>query len=275
MGIPLLHGRFFTEHDRLGSVPVVVIDENLAKHAFGTGDAAGRRLWIQGLGSGPIQVIGVVGHVRHWGLAGDDESKVRDQVYYSFAAVPDQFMRLYSSVMSVALRTQVEPLSVVEPLRHTARGTMGDQVLHDIFTLEQLASASLARQRFLLLSFGVFAGLGLLLACVGIYGVLSYFTNRRVPEIGVRMALGASAGEVLWMILRQNLSMIFLGLVAGITVAIPAIRVLQRSVQGMRPAEPSTFAVMVAILVLAALAASFIPARRASKVDPMAALRSE
>ena len=106
MGIPLRRGRFFNGQDRLDSMPVVVIDEVLAEHALGGRDPVGQRLWMQGMGPGPVQVIGVVGHVRHWGLAGDDQSRLRDQVYYPFAQVPDRFIPLLSSVMSVAVRTQ-------------------------------------------------------------------------------------------------------------------------------------------------------------------------
>jgi len=141
--------------------------------------------------------------------------------------------------------------------------------------MEQLASASITQQRFLLLLFSIFAGLALLLACVGIYGVLAYLTSRRVPEIGVRMALGATAGKVMWLVLRQSLGMIIVGVGIGISGAWMAGRVLQHAVQGMQPAEPSTFAIMIPLLVVAALLASFIPARRASQVNPVIALRQE
>jgi ABC-type antimicrobial peptide transport system permease subunit len=164
---------------------------------------------------------------------------------------------------------------VVEPLRCEVRGVTGDQVLYEVQTLEQLASDSLARQRFLLLLFGVFAALALLLACIGVYGVLAYLTTQRVPEIGVRIALGASAGEVMWLVLRQSLGMILLGVGVGISAALAAGRLLARLVEGMQPAEPSTFAIMVPVLIVAALFASFVPARRASRVDPMRALRQE
>jgi len=141
--------------------------------------------------------------------------------------------------------------------------------------MEQIVSSTLARQRFLLLLFGVFAGLALLLACSGIYGVLAYLTSQRVPEIGVRMALGASASEVIWLVLRQSLGMIFIGVGVGIAAALATGRLLGRLVEGMQPPEPSTFAIMIPVLVVAALFASFVPARRASRIDPMRALRQE
>ena len=134
---------------------------------------------------------------------------------------------------------------------------------------------SLARQRFLLLLFGVFAGLALLLACIGVYGVLAYLTGQRVPEIGVRVALGASAGDVIWLVLRQSLGMILLGVLVGAAGALAAGRVLVRLVEGTRPTEISTFAVTIALLMVAALVASLVPARRASRVDPLIALRQE
>jgi ABC-type antimicrobial peptide transport system permease subunit len=213
--------------------------------------------------------------VRHWGLAGDDQSQVRDQCYYPFAQVPDSIMHFFSSIMSVAVRTDVSPLSVVDGLRREVRGANADQTLYEVRTMEQLVSASLARQRFLLLLFGIFAGVALLLACIGIYGVLAYLTTQRVPEIGVRMALGASAGEVLWMVLRQSLQMIVSGVVAGAAGAFVALRMLERSTAGVQSMEPLTFILMIAILILAAFCASFVPARRASRLDPMKALRQE
>jgi len=109
MQLPLREGRFLNDHDRIGSEPIVVIDENFARHAFGTVHAVGKSLWVPAFGDGPVKVIGVVGHVRHWGLAGDDQSRVRDQMYYPFAQVPDHLMRFFSTVMSVAVRTKADP----------------------------------------------------------------------------------------------------------------------------------------------------------------------
>jgi ABC-type antimicrobial peptide transport system permease subunit len=177
--------------------------------------------------------------------------------------------------MSIAVRTNVEPLSVLESLRQALRGMGSDQVLYQPYTLERLARNTLALQRFLVVLFGVFAALALTLACIGIYGVLSYLTGRRVPEIGVRMAMGASVTDVIGLVLRQSLAMIGAGVVVGTVAAIGAERLLQRLVEGMRPTEPATLAAMIAVLVAAAMAASFVPARRASRVDPMRTLREE
>jgi ABC-type antimicrobial peptide transport system permease subunit len=141
--------------------------------------------------------------------------------------------------------------------------------------MEQLASGTLTQQRFLLLLFGIFAGLALLLACVGIYGVLAYLTGQRVPEIGVRMALGASARDCMWLVLRQSLGMVLVGVVLGAAAAFAAGRLLGSFVPGVQPTEPLTFAVMISVLIAAALSASFAPAYRASRVDPMSALRQE
>jgi predicted permease len=275
MGIPLHQGRFFDERDRLGNDPVVVIDEVMAQHAFGGKDVVGRRLWGTSLAPGPVRVIGVVGHVRHWGLADDDLSRIRDQIYYPFAQVGDESLHFYSSIMSVAVRTKVAPLSVVEPLARAVQAVAGDQVLYEPRTLEELASASLAQQRFLLLLFGIFAGLALLLACIGIYGVLTYVTNQRVPEIGVRMALGASARDVMRQVLGQSLVMIGIGAGIGVVAAIAAARLLHHLVPGVRAGEPLTLTGMVVVLIVAALFASFLPARRASLVQPMMTLRQD
>jgi ABC-type antimicrobial peptide transport system permease subunit len=272
MDIKLLQGRFFNEHDRTGNEPVVVIDTSMAKRAFENRDPVGNRLNLQFLG--PSRVIGIVDHVRHHGLAADDQAEVREQIYVPFEQLPDSFMRLTSG-MSLLMRTAVPPLNVVNGVRGTVRGAARDQAIYEVRTMEQLVHASLSRQRFLLVLFGTFAGLALLLASIGIYGVLAYLTNQRVPEIGVRMALGASGRDVMRMVFHQSLGMIFLGGAIGIAASLAAGRVLKAQVAGMRPTDPFTYVTMIAILAAAALFASFIPARRASRVDPVQALRQE
>jgi predicted permease len=284
MGIPLLKGRFFDDHDRQGNEFVVVIDDVMAKLAFEQQDPVGKRLWVPNTDSpftsGPgapdaVRVIGVVGHVRHWGPAADDDAKIRAQFYYPFAQVTDSLLHRWSDLMSIVVRTTVPPLKLVEPLEREVRGATGDQVLNEILTMEEIAGATLAQQRMLLLLFGIFAGLALLLACIGVYGVLAYLTSQRVSEIGVRMALGANPGNVILLILRQSLGMILIGVGAGIAGALVAGRLLERFVTGVKSLEPLTFAMMVCLLILAAMFASFVPARRASRIDPMSALRQD
>jgi predicted permease len=275
MGIPLRAGRFFDDHDRLDSEPVVVVDDTLALHAFGREDVVGRQLWVTAMGPAPVRIVGVVGHVRHWGLAGDDGSRLRDQMYYPLARVPPRLLRTFASFMSIAVRTRIAPLDIVEPLRLDLRGTSGDQTLYQVRTMEQLVSGSLARQRFLALLFAIFGGVALLLACVGVYGVLAYLTSQRTREFAVRVALGATARDVIRLVLRQSLGTIAVGAAIGAVGAWAASRILLRLVDGMRAAEASTVATTMAILVVAALVASYVPARRASRLDAMTALRQD
>jgi predicted permease len=275
MRLPLLRGRFFNDNDQLGSPQVVVIDENMAHHAFSEEDPVGKVLWIPALGDRPVQVIGVVGHVRHWGLAGDDLSMVRDQCYYPLAQVPDQLVRFFSSVLSVVVRTNVPSLNTVEALQRQARGATADQTLYEVRTMEQLVSASLARQRFLLLLFAIFAGLALLLACVGIYSVIAYLTSQRVPEFGVRIALGARSSDIVRLVLRESLAIILVGVGIGLLASIGSGRVLQRLVPGVHTAQGLILAVVLPALILVSLFACYIPARRAGKVDPAVSLRYE
>jgi predicted permease len=275
MRLPLLSGRFFDESDKPSTTQVVVIDENLARHTFGDGDPVGRLLWIPAMGEKPVQVVGVVGHVRNWGLAGDDISRIHDQIYYPLAQVPDKLVRFFSSIISIVIRTDVPPLNMVQALQRQVRGTTGDQTFYEVQTMEQLASDSLAQQRFLLLLFGIFSGLALLLACVGIYSVIAYLTNQRVPEFGVRIAVGANSADILRLVLRESLMMIFAGSAIGILSSIGAERVVQRLVPVAQAPLISTFALVVPALIAVALFASYIPARRAAKVDPMVALRYE
>jgi predicted permease len=275
MGIALRAGRFVDANDRIDSQPVVVIDEVLAHRAFGDSPAVSKQLWIPDMGPAPQQVIGVVAHVRYWGFAEDDQAQVRAQFYYPFAQVPDRLLRRWSEVMSVAVRTENAPLGIVEPLRREIRGAARDQVLTEIRTMDQLAEATLARHRFLLVLFGAFAGTALLLACIGIYGVLAFLSRQRVPEFGVRMALGADATDILRLVLRQSVGMIAAGVMIGSLLAYGAEQLLERWVSGVQLGDPFPFVSMVAILIGAALAASLAPARKASSISPVTALRQE
>jgi predicted permease len=273
MGIPLLQGRFFDERDRIGSETVVAIDEVLAKRIFESHGAVGKYLTLQVLGR--AKVVGVVGHVRYRGFAADDQAAASDQMYLPLAQLPDPYLHVMASGMTLTARTKVPPLNILKAIRQQIRGSARDQVLYDVGTMEQLASGTLARQRFLLLLFGIFAGLALLLACIGIYGVLAYLTGQRVPEFGVRMAIGATPRDVMRLVLRQSLAMIFAGVCTGSLAGLAAALLLKHFVTGVRATDPLTFVVMISVLVLAALFASFLPARRAGRTEPMSALRQE
>jgi predicted permease len=275
MRLPLLHGRFIEENDRLGKPQVVVIDENMARRAFAGKNPLGKLLWIPSMGTTPVQVVGVVGHVRHWGLADDELSSVQEQCYYPLAQVPDRLVRFFSSVMSVVIRSDVPPLNALEALQRQARGASAEQTLYEVQTMEQLASASLARQRFLLLLFAIFSGLALLLACVGIYSVIAYLTSQRVPEFGVRFALGANSSDIMRLVLRESFAIICASVGIGLLSSLAASRILKTLVPNVHARHAPIFAVVLPLLIAIALFASYIPARRAAKVDPMAALRYE
>jgi ABC-type antimicrobial peptide transport system permease subunit len=196
-------------------------------------------------------------------------------MYSPLAQLPDQYLRVMASGMTLAVRTTVPPLNTLHAIRQQIRASVRDQVLYDVGTMEQIAGGTLARQRFLLVLFGIFAGVALFLACIGIYGVLAYFTSRRIPEFGVRIALGATAGDVMILVLRQSVGMICIGACMGLLAGFAVARLLNHFVAGVRSTDPFTFVVMISVLVVAALFASFLPARRASRTEPMSALRRE
>jgi putative ABC transport system permease protein len=184
-------------------------------------------------------------------------------------------VRIFSSFLSIAIRTNVPPQNIVETLERQARGASGDQSLYEVRTMEQLASGSLAQQRFLLFLFAIFSALALLLACVGIYSVLAYLMSQRIPEIGVRLALGANSSDIMKLVLGESLGIILAGIAIGLLSSLATVRVLERLVPNVHTVPGSIFAVIVPVLITVALLASYIPARRAAKVDPMVALRYE
>jgi ABC-type antimicrobial peptide transport system permease subunit len=196
-------------------------------------------------------------------------------LYYPLAQVPDQLTKFFSSIVSVVVRTNVPPLNTVESLQRAARGALSDQSLYELRTMEQLVSASLNQQRFLLFLFAIYSGLALLLACVGIYGVIAYLMSQRVPEIGVRIALGASRADIVGLVLRQSLVIVLAGVGVGVLASFATGRILQNLMPGLQPSQTVAFVVVLPLLFTTALFASYIPARRAAKVDPMVALRYE
>jgi ABC-type antimicrobial peptide transport system permease subunit len=250
------------------------VDEVLAGRYFPNQNPIGHRLNIY---DSPMEIVGVVGHVKQWGLDTDDANTLRAQFYISFRQFPDDAMPGVAGGVGVVLRTAGDPLRAVESIRRTLREMNGEQVVFEIETMDEIISESLAARRFSMLLLGAFAGLALLLASVGIYGVISYLAGRRTHEIGVRMALGAQRKDVLRLVLGQGIRMAFIGVAIGLAAALALTRLLATysMLFGVSVVDPLTFASVAVLLMLVAIAACYIPARRAMRVDPMVALRHE
>jgi predicted permease len=281
MDIPLLRGRFLNDADTKGSAPVMVIDEMMAKGLFPHQDPVGQSIRIavpEGFGPGldaPIAIVGVVGHVKHFGLDADASSKIQYQLYLPFTQLPDQLMPLVATGMTMMVRTSVDPLSLVSTIRHRVSERDGDQPVFDVQTMEKIISDSVAGRRFSMLLLGVFAGLALVLASVGIYGVISYTATQRTHEIGIRMALGAKRKDVMRLVVGQGLRLSLIGIGAGLVAALGLTRLMSSMLYGVRPTDLVTFVAVSLLLAGVAVLASYVPARRAMKVDPIVALRYE
>src|SRR5580658_5980808 len=273
MQLPLRRGRFFTERDNLASSPVVAIDDVMAKHFFPGQDPVGRQISVIMLG--PAQIVGVVGHVKQWGLDSDDSNKIRDQIYFPVLQVPDKFMSAGVTGLTLALRTGPEPLSMVSAVRAQVAGPTLDQPIYAVRTMEQIISGSLAERRFTMLLLIIFAATALLLAAVGIYGVMSYAVTRRIRELGIRAALGASNHEIVGLVLREGMKLAGIGMAAGLAAAFGLTRFMADLLYGVSPADPATLVAVTLLLGGIALLACYIPARRATAVDPIVALRCE
>jgi len=275
MEIPLLRGRFFTPADTPDSEPVVVINSVLAHTYFRDRDPVGQTITVAHWHT--ARVIGVVGSVRHWGL-GDPGTYNPSQIYISFYQLSDQWIPAFGRALSVAVRTPLDVATIMPAVRNVVYGTGKDQPVYDVRTMQQIVSESMSSQRLPMVLLAVFATLALLLASVGIYGVISYSVTQRVQEIGVRMALGAEKGQIFQMVIGQGLRMAVVGLAIGVAAALILTRLLlsfSHLLYGVGPRDPVTFASVSLVLTGAAVLACYIPARRASRVDPMVALRDE
>jgi predicted permease len=273
MGIPLKGGRFFTDHDTLASALVVVIDEVMAKHLFPGQDAVGKQFSLPILG--PVQIVGVAGHVKHWGLDADDTAKMRDEIYFPLLQIPDKFLLGSAAGLTLLLRATPDPLSVVSAVRAQVAGPTEDQPIFGVQTMEQIISDSLSERRFAMLLLIIFASIALVLAAVGIYGVMSYAVSRRTHELGVRLALGASRSEILRLVVAEGMVLAAIGTAVGLAAALGLTRLMASLLYAVRPADPATLAAASLLLAGIALLACYIPAWRATKIDPLVALRYE
>jgi putative ABC transport system permease protein len=264
LGIPLRAGREFTERDAPGSPAVTIINESLARRFWPNEDAVGKRLTIRETPPVSCEVVGVAGDVKHYRL--DAEAKA--ELYVPYLQRPNDFMHL-------VVRTAADPLQSVGPVRRALAAVDKDQPVHNIKTMEKLFAESIAQPNFNLRLLVIFAAVALVLAALGIYGVVSYVVTQRTHEIGIRLALGARAPDVLKLVVKQGMSLAIGGVVLGLLASFALTRLMEGLLFGVRASDPPTLLVITLLLTSVALLACWIPARRAAKVDPLVALRHE
>ena len=261
MRIPLRAGREFTEHDRAGAQKVAIVNETMARKLWPGQDPIGQQL----LNPDPITVVGVVADVRHLSL----EKDAGMELYLSIRQSGD-----FSSV-DLIVRAKTAPETLAGPVRAALLPLNPDIPANEFRPMERLVDRAVSPRRFIVLLLGGFAVIALILASLGIYGVISYSVSQRTQEIGIRMALGASSGHVQWRVLRQAMTLALAGIAVGGVGALAMAQLIGSLLYGVTATDPQTFLVMVVLLTLVAMAAAYFPARRASMVDPITALRSQ
>jgi predicted permease len=261
LGIPLVRGRAFTDADRPPAPLVVIVNQAFARKYWPNEDVIGKTLR---LGDTDVRIVGVAGDVRNDGLAATSGTAVY---------VPST--TFFRSNINVFLRTTGDPLQLAQAARQAIWNIDPQMPVSDVTSLEQVVTNTVARPRFFTLLIGLFSGLALVLAAVGLYGVIAYSVRQRTHEIGIRMALGAHAKSVLGMVMREAMTLAVVGIAIGLVGALALTRFLQSQLYGVAPTDAGTLAITALILCVVAMLASWIPARRATKVDPLVALREE
>jgi putative ABC transport system permease protein len=279
MQIPLLSGRLLSPTDNRSSDLVVLVDTLLARRYFPGQDAVGRTITIPHWGAAlnvRARVMGILGHVEHYGLDGSVGEK--PQIYYSFYQLPDEAVPIFRSDVELVVRTSLHADILMPSIKNAVHQAGGDRPVYNVRTIEELVSRSMGRQRFPMFLLAAFAILALLLAFVGIYGVISYSTARRVNEIGIRTALGAMRADVLRMVLRQGLRLALTGVSIGVAAALVLAKVFpgfSSLLYKVRATDPVILLVVSGILIGAALLGCYVPAKRAAKLEPAACIRQD
>jgi putative ABC transport system permease protein len=264
MNIPLLDGRFFSKFDKANSQLVAVLNQSMARRFFPNEDPIGKKLIVMWDRPETREIVGVIGDVLHAGL----DTDARPEIFVPYLQSP-------TTQMTFVVKTTPEPMSMLASVKSAIRKVNPNQTFSRTATMEELVADSLKQRRFSLLLLGVFAVLALVLAAIGIYGTISYTAKQRTSEIGVRLALGAQSGDVLRLIIGQGLMLALAGVGIGVLASFALTRVIKGLLFGVSSTDPFTFVAISVLLTLTAVLASWIPAWRATKVDPLVALRSE
>ena len=270
LGIPVLKGRAFNDRDTADSPGVVIISETLAQMLWPDEDALGKRLNIGFARAKWSEVVGVVSDVKQWELG----APPAPATYHPLSQVADG-RRWFVSEMTFVIRTATEPQRFIAGLRSELQSVDKDLPLYNVAVMEQVVANRVTDPRFYMLLLGSFSALALILATAGIYSLISYSVTQRTHEIGIRLALGAQAGDVLRLVVRQGMTLVVAGLVVGVAGALTLTRVLSEFLYEVSVTDPATFALLSCLLAVVALLACYFPSRRATKVDPLVALRHE
>jgi putative ABC transport system permease protein len=271
LGIPLVRGRYFDRTDGEKTPGVVIINNTMARRFWPGEDPVGKRMKAAFDGSQWCTIVGIVGDVKHTGLDADTNA----EMYYHYQQIPPELMSFVEGTMTLVLRTQADPNSMVGAVRGEVQKMDADLAVFNVKSMQDLVGGSLAQPRFRTLLLGVFAGVALVLAATGLYGVIAYAVIQRTNELGVRMALGAQKSDVLKLVVGEGAQLAAMGIGIGLVVAFPLMRIISRLLFGVNAADPVTFGATALVILLVTVVASYLPALRAIKVDPVVALRSE
>ena len=273
MGIRLVKGRFFTAQDTQRSPRVAVIDEAFARTQFPNEEPLGHYLAGDGKDNPDAEIVGVVAHVKHFGL--DAVERVQPQLYFPFNQAPNDMLPFLAPRMNLIIRTTADPLNLTAAVRRQVQGMDPNQPVYNVSTMEQTLDQSLVTQRLSMTLLAFLASLALILAAVGIYGVMSYTVTQRSHEIGIRMAIGAQPRDVFKMVIGRGMMLALIGVAFGLVGAFSLTRLMKSMLFAVEPTDPVTFAGIAVLLTSVALAACYVPGRRATRVDPLVALRYE
>jgi predicted permease len=274
MGITLRRGRFVTDQDNENTPIVIDIDDNFAGTYFPGEDPIGKHINFTEFNV-QAEVVGVVGHVKQYALDVDPPGAIQAQFFYPFMQTPEKVMPLLAKSVAVVLRTHGDPTSIMGQVRETVKEIDPRDVIYNVQTMDDVVATSYAARRLTMILLTGFAALAIMLACVGIYGVVSYLVGQRTQEIGIRMALGAQRRDILVLVLGEGTRMAFIGALLGMAASLVLTRLMARQLFGVSAHDPLTYASVAFVLMLVAIAACFVPARRAVRMDPMKSLRWE